>query len=176
MAPAGWDFDAVLDTPLSSQTSRPGDRIRAHTVEPLVASDGSVLAPTGTPLVGTVVAVGDSTPGRIAVRIDGLVLAGRVYPMASRVRSIASTKVGTPQSREGGPLVVELSPNAPAEEAAPTARSTPKTVPSEGAIGGGPPAEAQPFELSAGTPFELELVGPFELDAEASVEAAPTPR
>ncbi len=165
---AGETLDASLDTPLSTESSRPGDRIRAHTAEPLLAVDGSVVAPTGTLLLGTVTGVERAAAPRLAVRIDGLVVAGRVYPLDAKVRAISAAQIEAPADGARDPLVVELSPAAPA---APGPLAPLDSSSSGRAIGGGPPSDARPLELPRGTRIELDLVAPFELAPERSLEA-----
>jgi len=156
--PSGQAFRAALDTPLSSERSRPGDRIRAHLLDALIGSDGSVIAPSGTPLVGYVLSVDRAGTNRLTVRLDGLVLARRVYPIDAVVRAVAAARVETRTPVGADDLVATVSPLGPSASAA-------------GAVGGGPPPAVVPLELPRGAEIQLELARPFELAPESSLDA-----
>jgi hypothetical protein len=78
--PAGTQLSLVLETPLSSAASHPGDRVEAR-VERATSEDGRVLLPGGTVLRGHVL---DAHPsgrvsgkGRVIVAFDQIVVRGR---------------------------------------------------------------------------------------------------
>ena len=52
--PGRWTIQAYLDQPLSSETSKPGQAIKATVATPILNPDGSVEIPQGATLVGTV--------------------------------------------------------------------------------------------------------------------------
>jgi hypothetical protein len=49
-----WILQAYLDTPMSSETSKAGQTIRATVAEPILNTDGSVAVPQGSYLTGSV--------------------------------------------------------------------------------------------------------------------------
>lgn len=78
--PAGTQLSLVLETPLSSAASHPGDRVEAR-VERATSEDGRVLLPGGTVLKGHVL---DARPSgrvsgkaRVIVAFDQIVVRGR---------------------------------------------------------------------------------------------------
>jgi len=78
--PAGTQLSLVLETPVSSATSRPGDRVTAR-VERATSEDGRVLLPGGTVLRGHVLDARSSGRvsgrARVAVAFDQIVVRGR---------------------------------------------------------------------------------------------------
>ena len=52
--PGRWTIQAYLDQPLSSETSKPGQPIKATVARPILNPDGTVAIPQGATLVGTV--------------------------------------------------------------------------------------------------------------------------
>jgi hypothetical protein len=82
--PAGTQLSLVLETPLSSVASHPGDRVEAR-VERATSEDGRVLLPGGTVLKGHVL---DAHPsgrvsgkGRVIVAFDQIVVRGRTQKL-----------------------------------------------------------------------------------------------
>lgn len=53
-APGRWTIQAYLDQPLSSETSKTGQPIKATVANPILNPDGTVAIPQGATLVGTV--------------------------------------------------------------------------------------------------------------------------
>ncbi len=153
VAPRGRVFDARLDTNLDAQRAEPGDPVQAHLDEPLLAHDGSVIAPRGTPMVGRVVSASRDAPIRITIRIDGLLVGGRVYRIDSRVRWAESARVSHPEPASEGGTVANIYPEVAPRGALPTA------------VGGGPPPEVAPLTLPRGTKIQLVLLRPFALGA-----------
>jgi len=84
--PAGTQLSLVLETPLSSATSHPGDRVEAR-VERAMSDDGRVLLPGGTVLKGKVVEAQSSGRvkgrARLVVAFDQIVVRGRTQPLAT---------------------------------------------------------------------------------------------
>ena len=82
--PAGTQLFLVLETPVSSVASHPGDRVEAR-VERATSEDGRVLLPGGTVLKGHVL---DAHPsgrvsgkGRVIVAFDQIVVRGRTQKL-----------------------------------------------------------------------------------------------
>jgi hypothetical protein len=94
--PAGTTLAIRIDQRISVKTSRAGDRFTGEIVDPILASDNSVLVPKGA-LVGGVVDVshrrghfkGRST---LELRLTSLTLNGTLYPLTTR--DLARTKKG----------------------------------------------------------------------------------
>jgi hypothetical protein len=85
--PEGLKIDSVLQTPLSSRESKPGDRFNVRTAEP-VELNGRIIIPAGTIVNGTVTSV---TPPKdnlvkagIGLSFDTISLGGVEYPFHSR--------------------------------------------------------------------------------------------
>jgi len=53
-APGRWTIQAYLDQPLSSETSKAGQAVKATVANPILNPDGTVAVPQGATLVGTV--------------------------------------------------------------------------------------------------------------------------
>jgi len=66
---AGTDIRATLDTPLSTKTSRPGDRFTATVSVPVHDSSGNVIVPVGSKLNGQ---VSEPTDGKLAGAIKDM--------------------------------------------------------------------------------------------------------
>ncbi len=96
--PAGTEIRAVLDTPLSTKTSKPGDRFTATITEPARGSGGAVVAPTGARIEGE---VGDADEnktlatfdkGKLSLRFRDLVLPnGQTLPLTATLISVNDT-------------------------------------------------------------------------------------
>ena len=67
-----WILEAYLTTPLSSESSKVGDSIRAVVAEPIVNQDGTVAVPQGSVMTG---AVSEARPARRLGRAGMLVFA-----------------------------------------------------------------------------------------------------
>jgi hypothetical protein len=83
--PAAAVIGLQLDTPLSSEHARVEDRVDAHVTRDVMAS-GRVAIPSGSKVVGSVVAVEQggkiSQPARLAIRFHTLILAdGNEVPL-----------------------------------------------------------------------------------------------
>jgi hypothetical protein len=68
-APKTWIVQAYLDAPMSSETSKAGDAIRAVVAEPILNDDGTVAVPQGAVLTGAVTA---AKPARSFGRVGEL--------------------------------------------------------------------------------------------------------
>lgn len=98
---AGTSFQAHLETPLAG--TRVGDPLTARLDEPLVAADGTVVAPRGSALTGRVLEV---TPDRVTLRFDRLHVDGLAYPMVTAVTDVYPMPKGT----GGGPSAEDAPP------------------------------------------------------------------
>jgi len=92
--PAGTQLSLVLETPVSSATSRPGDRVTAR-VERATGEDGRVLLPGGTVLKGRVLdAQGSgrvSGRARVAIAFDQIVVRGRTQRLdTTEIEAVAT--------------------------------------------------------------------------------------
>lgn len=83
--PAGTELAVRIDQRISVKTSREGDRFNGNVVEPVTASTGSVIIPTGTPVSGRVVDShhGGHFRGRsvLELRLTAMTLNGYEYPL-----------------------------------------------------------------------------------------------
>ena len=86
--PAGEEFDVRLLDPLSSKTTKVGDRFRAETVLPVTAR-GRTLIPEGSPVAGEVAEVKGPKmgllKGKVELRFDEVLLEGRAVPIDGEV-------------------------------------------------------------------------------------------
>ncbi|MDR3775013.1 MAG: hypothetical protein P4L26_16785 [Terracidiphilus sp.] len=94
--PAGTRLTIRIDQRINVKTSRGGDTFTGEFVDPVLASDNSVLVPKGTP-VGGVVAVAHRRghfKGRslLELRLTSLTLNGTNYPLTSK--DLAQSKKG----------------------------------------------------------------------------------
>jgi len=97
--PAGMEIRATLDTPLSTRTSKPGDRFTATISQPALGSNGSVVIPAGARVEGEVAdpdenkvlaAVRDK--GKLSLRLRDIVLpAGQTLPLSATLISVNDT-------------------------------------------------------------------------------------
>ena len=63
--PANTEMHAVLDTPLSTKTSKAGDRFSATVVDSVRGSNGSVAIPAGTRLNGEITDASQGKPAKV---------------------------------------------------------------------------------------------------------------
>jgi len=104
--PAGTQLSLVLETPLSSQTSRAGDRVEAR-VERATSEEGRVLLPGGTVLKGHVLdAQGSgrvSGKARVIVAFDQIVVRGRTQRLeTTEIEAVAGDSHGRDAAIIGG--------------------------------------------------------------------------
>jgi hypothetical protein len=96
--PAGTEIRATLDTPLSSKTSKPGDRFTATISQPVQGPNG-VVVPTGARIEGEVSESeeGKTLPalrgrGKLNLRLRDIVLPnGQTVPLIATLVSVNST-------------------------------------------------------------------------------------
>ncbi len=86
--PAGTAFTIRIDQRISAKGSRAGDKFTGELVDPVLASDNSVIVPKGAP-VGGVVAVAHRRghfkgSSLLELRLTSLTLNGMVYPLVSK--------------------------------------------------------------------------------------------
>ena len=96
--PAGTEMRATLDTPLSTKTSKPGDRFTATVSQPVQGSSGVVI-PTGARVEGEVAEAeqGKTLPsvrgrGKLNLRFRDIVLPnGQTVPLIATLVSVNNT-------------------------------------------------------------------------------------
>lgn len=106
--PAGTEIRATLDTPLSSKTSKPGDRFTATISQPVQGANG-VVVPTGARVEGEVSESeqGKTIPalrgkGTLNLRFRDIVLPnGKTVPLVATLVSVNSTTGKTTADNEG---------------------------------------------------------------------------
>ena len=95
--PSGTELSLILETPVSSETSKPEQTVRARVAKPVVVS-GMTVIPEGAPVSGTVVAAERSgrVKGRatVAIRFNRVTVANTPYTIntARIVREAEATK------------------------------------------------------------------------------------
>jgi hypothetical protein len=96
---AGTEIRAILDTPLSTRISKPGDRFTATISEPVRGSNGGTVIPGGTRVEGEVAEMeeGKTLPAlrdkaNLSLRFRDLVLpTGQTLPMTATLISVNNT-------------------------------------------------------------------------------------
>jgi len=102
---AGTEIHAALDTPLSSKTSRPGDRFTATVSDAVRANNGAVVIPVGARVEGE---VAESEDGKtlaalkdkikLSLRFRDVVLpSGQTVPLAATLVSVHDTSSKNPR-------------------------------------------------------------------------------
>lgn len=97
--PANTEIHAALDTPLSTKTSKPGDRFTATVSDPVRGGNGTVVIPTGSRIEGEVAESeeGKTLPalrgkGKLSLRFrDVLLPNGQALPLTATLVSVNST-------------------------------------------------------------------------------------
>jgi hypothetical protein len=105
---SGAEIRATLDTPLSTRTSRPGDRFTATVAIPARGSNGAVVIPSGARVEGevaepeeekTLAALRDK--GVLSLRFRDLVLPnGQTLPLAATLISVNGTNPGNAKNAD----------------------------------------------------------------------------
>lgn len=94
--PAGTTLTVRIDQTISVKTSHPGDIFTGELVEPILATDNSVLVPKGAQVGGVVAAAHRRGHFRgaslLELRLTSLTLNGQRYPLATR--DLARSKKG----------------------------------------------------------------------------------
>ena len=96
---AGTEIRAALDTPLSTKTSKPGDRFTATITQPVRGSSGSTVIPAGTRVEGEVAETEEGKTlaalrgkGKLSLRFRDLVLpTGQTLPLTATLISVNDT-------------------------------------------------------------------------------------
>ena len=96
---AGTEIHAALDTPLSTRTSKPGDRFTASMTDAVRASDGAVVIPSGAHIEGEVAEAEEGKTmalrgkGALSLRFRNLVMPnGQTLPLAATLVSVHDTR------------------------------------------------------------------------------------
>ncbi|HMC32510.1 MAG TPA: hypothetical protein VKL99_16860 [Candidatus Angelobacter sp.] len=110
---AGTEIRATLDTPLSTKTSKPGDRFTATITEPARGGNGALVIPTGTRIEGEVAEAEDGRTaaalrgkGKLDLRFRDIVLpTGQTLPLTATLISVNGTNgKSTKKADEEGQL------------------------------------------------------------------------
>lgn len=96
---AGTEIQAALDTPLSSKTSKPGDRFTATVSDSVRANNGAVVIPSGARVEGEVAESEDGKTlaalrgkGKLSLRFRDVVLpSGQTLPLTATLISVHDT-------------------------------------------------------------------------------------
>jgi hypothetical protein len=96
---AGTEIHAGLDTPLSTKTSKPGDRFTATMSDPVRGNNGSVVIPSGARVEGEVAEAEDGKmlaalrgKGKLSLRFRNVVLPnGQTLPLTATLVSVHDT-------------------------------------------------------------------------------------
>jgi hypothetical protein len=96
---AGTEIHAALDTPLSSKTSKPGDRFTATVSDSVQANNGAVVIPSGARVEGEVAESEDEKTqaalrgkGKLSLRFRDVVLpSGQTLPLTATLVSVHDT-------------------------------------------------------------------------------------
>jgi hypothetical protein len=160
--PPGTELQVQLEEPLSSQTSRNEDRVRATVARPVV-EDGRLVIPAGTRVEGTVARVeqagGPTRAGKLDVDFERLVLDdGRAVPLQSRIVSVGEgTRFDRKRAGIGAAIGGVLGSVIGGKKGAVAGIVV-------GAAGGGLSANAgRNVELPAGTQLTLRLDRPLAM-------------
>jgi len=93
---AGTEIHAALDTPLSSKTSKPGDRFTATVSDPVLANNGAIVIPAGARVEGEVAESEDEKTlaalkdkPKLSLRFRDVVLpSGQTLPLTATLVSV----------------------------------------------------------------------------------------
>jgi hypothetical protein len=96
---AGTEIHAALDTPLSSKTSKPGDRFTATVSDPVRANNGAIVIPAGARVEGEVAESEDEKTlaalkdkPKLSLRFRDVVLpTGQTLPLTATLVSVHDT-------------------------------------------------------------------------------------
>jgi hypothetical protein len=145
--PSNTELHAALDTPLSTRTSKPGDRFTATVTDPVRASNGSVVLPAGARIEGEVAedeaipALRDKT--QLTLRFRDVVLPnGQTLPLTATLISVNKTNAANTKKSD--------------EETHIQSGTRGKDVAQDVGTGAG---AGTPTELTFGTPLKGMAVG-----------------
>ena len=96
---AGTEIHAALDTPLSSKTSRPGDRFTATVSDPVRTNNGAIVIPAGARVEGEIAESDDEKTlaalkdkPKLSLRFRDVVLpSGQTLPLTATLVSVHET-------------------------------------------------------------------------------------
>ncbi len=102
---AGTEIHAALDTPLSSKTSKPGDRFTATVSDPVQANNGAVVIPAGARVEGEVAESEDEKTlaalkdkPKLSLRFRDVVLpSGQTLPLTATLVSVHDNSSKNPR-------------------------------------------------------------------------------
>src|SRR5438270_5907597 len=103
----GTVLNATLNSSLDSKKAKPGEQITAHTTEAVKSTDGRVILPKGTKLIGHVTQASARTNGQeqavLAIQFDKAVLKDKQeMPLNVTIQAIATPQQQAPSSAYGG--------------------------------------------------------------------------
>ena len=103
----GTVLNATLNSSLDSKKAKPGEQITAHTTEAVKSTDGRVILPKGTKLIGHVTQASARTNGQeqamLAIQFDKAVLKDKQeMPLNVTIQAIAAPQQQAPSSAYGG--------------------------------------------------------------------------
>jgi hypothetical protein len=107
---AGTDIHATLDTPLSTRTSKPGDRFTSTISDAVRANNGAVVIPAGARIEGEVEDAEEGKvmgtvrgKGKMSLRFRDVVLpSGQTLPLTATLVSVHDTSGKTKKADEAG--------------------------------------------------------------------------
>jgi hypothetical protein len=107
------EIHAALDTPLSSKTSKPGDRFTATVSDSVQANNGAVVIPSGARVEGEVAESEDEKTqaalrgkGKLSLRFRDVVLpSGQTLPLAATLVSVHDTSGKNSKKTDAAPQV-----------------------------------------------------------------------
>ena len=144
LAPAGTEFDAQLDDPIDTRTSRPGEPFTVTLVEPIRASSGELLVPAGARIEGKIASIGEPGEARLLLDFETLKLQRGEVPIAVRVVSAQQARYATVPAPSG---VASTPPGGNAAEPRAPGASEPLT-----------PGAAQPQAPSTAPTTEVHIL------------------
>jgi hypothetical protein len=98
-----WILQAYLSDPISSATSKPGQRIHATVAEPVLNSDGSIAVPVGSIISGS---VSEARPGRWFSRAGSLQFSFRELKLPNQEPVSVQAALTGADSASGGELAM----------------------------------------------------------------------
>jgi len=148
----GTVLNATLNSSVDSKKAKPGEQITAHTTEAVKSTDGRMILPKGTKLIGHVTQASARGNGQeqamLAIQFDKAVLKDKQeMPLNVTIQAIAAPPQQAPSSAYGG----SSAGGAGAPGTSPS--NNPSMSGSRGARPDGtPPADSYPSANSTGAP------------------------
>src|SRR5882762_5057063 len=150
----GTVLNATLNSSLDSKKAKPGEQITAHTTEAVKSTDGRVILPKGTKLIGHVTQASARTNGQeqavLAIQFDKAVLKDKQeMPLNVTIQAIAAPQQQAPSSAYGGSSAGGAAPGT----SSPSPSNNPSMSGSRGARPEGTPTtDPYPSASSNGAP------------------------